>query len=242
MGIFTQVSDLRNYPLKPHLQAAIMRSQQQHLFALLVAGAAAVPLEERDLAECGDVAMELLPALTNLPTPDLSLASFIVEQTQLASATDPCEIPAVTGEATSDYSSYMSELSSWQIAHTDDLNSLIDACSDVPEIASSLEMLPGGFTICTEVTWASPTGGSDNDDNDDSSEDNNEDSSNDDSSNDNDNGDNSSDDNNDDSSNDDADSENSNDEGGNGGNAATRDTGSVAVLAAVAMAGLFAAI
>merc|ERR1712000_372721 len=227
MGIFTQVSDLRNYPLKPHLQAAIMRSQQQHLFALLVAGAAAVPLEERDLAECGDVAMELLPALTNLPTPDLSLASFIVEQTQLASATDPCEIPAVTGEAASDYSSYMSELSSWQIAHTDDLNSLIDACSDVPEIASSLEMLPGGFTICTEVTWASPTGGSDNDDNDDSSEDNNEDSSND---------------NNDDSSNDDADSENSNDEGGNGGNAATRDTGSVAVLAAVAMAGLFAAI
>merc|ERR1712000_251581 len=139
---------------------------------------------------------------------------------------------AVTGEATSDYSSYMSELSSWQIAHTDDLNSLIDACSDVPEIASSLEMLPGGFTICTEVTWASPTGGSDNDDNDDSSEDNNEDSSNDDSSNDN----------NDDSSNDDADSENSNDEGGNGGNAATRETGSVAVLAAVAMAGLFAAI
>merc|ERR1712000_454524 len=234
MGIFTQVSDLRNYPLKPHLQAAIMRSQQQHLFALLVAGAAAVPLEERDLAECGDVAMELLPALTNLPTPDLSLASFIVEQTQLASATDPCEIPAVTGEAASDYSSYMSELSSWQIAHTDDLNSLIDACSDVPEIASSLEMLPGGFTICTEVTWASPTGGSDNDDNDDSSEDNNEDSSNDDSSNDNDNGDNSSD--------DDADSENSNDEGGNGGNAATRETGSVAVLAAVAMAGLFAAI
>merc|ERR1712000_375068 len=227
MGIFTQVSDLRNYPLKPHLQAAIMRSQQQHLFALLVAGAAAVPLEERDLAECGDVAMELLPALTNLPTPDLSLASFIVEQTQLASATDPCEIPAVTGEAASDYSSYMSELSSWQIAHTDDLNSLIDACSDVPEIASSLEMLPGGFTICTEVTCASPTGGSDNDDNDDSSDDNNDDSSND---------------NNDDSSNDDADSENSNDEGGNGGNAATRDTGSVAVLAAVAMAGLFAAI
>merc|ERR1712000_69582 len=149
---------------------------------------------------------------------------------------------AVTGEATSDYSSYMSELSSWQIAHTDDLNSLIDACSDVPEIASSLEMLPGGFTICTEVTWASPTGGSDNDDNDDSSEDNNEDSSNDDSSNDNDNGDDSSNDNNDDSSNDDADSENSNDEGGNGGNAATRETGSVAVLAAVAMAGLFAAI
>merc|ERR1712000_347182 len=110
---------------------------------------------------------------------------------------------AVTGEAASDYSSYMSELSSWQIAHTDDLNSLIDACSDVPEIASSLEMLPGGFTICTEVTWASPTGGSDNDDNDDSSE---------------------------------ANSENSNDEGGNGGNAATRETGSVAVLAAVAMA------
>merc|ERR1712000_255033 len=126
---------------------------------------------------------------------------------------------AVTGGAASDYSSYMSELSSWQIAHTDDLNGLIDACSDVPEIASSLEMLPGGFTICTEVTWASPTGGSDNDDNDDSSEDNNED-----------------------SSNDDADSENSNDEGGNGGNAATRETGSVAVLAAVAMAGLFAAI
>ena len=227
-----------------------MRSQQQHLLALLVAGAAAVPLEERDLAECGDVAMELLPALTNIPTPDLSLASFIVEQTQLASATDPCEIPAVTGESASDYSSYMSEVSSWQIAHTDDLNSLIDACSDVPEIASSLEMLPGGFTICTEVTWASPTGGSDNDDNDDdndnddnddSSEDKNEDSSNDDSSNDNDNNDDSSNDNNDDSSNDDADSENSNDEGGNGGNAATRETGSVAVLAAIAMAGLFAA-
>lgn len=249
---------------KPSKPPATMRTQYHQLLALLVAGVSAMPVEEkRDEAECADVAMEFFPTLTSVPTPDLSLAMYLASQTQLATATEDCKIPAVTGAPASAYSSWMSDLSSWMLAHTDEMNSLIEACSDVPEIAESLSMLPGSVTVCTEITWESPapTGSStgdddgedeqsnDDSDNGDSTNDDsaNDDTTNDDSGNDDSSNDDATNDNNDDSSDDsnesnDAGSDNSNDEGGNGGSAATRETGTVAALAAIAMAGLISAV
>ncbi|KEY67586.1 hypothetical protein S7711_08259 [Stachybotrys chartarum IBT 7711] len=181
---------------------------------LLLAGVSAVALagtpSKRDIEECMSLAEGMLPDLLTLPTPDDSLASFIAEQTQLATATDACVIPAVTGSMAEEYSSWASDLSSWQVARTDDLSSLYSACTDVPEISSSLAASPAMATICDEITWESPAASSENEDSNDS---------------------------NDDSDDNDSESENTT-EGGDGGSSATRQ--SVGVIGAIFAAGLVA--
>ncbi|KAH7145435.1 hypothetical protein B0J13DRAFT_553510 [Dactylonectria estremocensis] len=110
-------------------------------------------LDERDLAECSSVAIALLPSLTDIPTPDASLASFIAEQTGLATATNPCAIPAVTGSMADEYSSWISDISTWYVSHTAEFSSLIEACSDVPEIKSQLAIVPEAATVCDSIVW-----------------------------------------------------------------------------------------
>ncbi|KAH7165226.1 hypothetical protein EDB81DRAFT_249045 [Dactylonectria macrodidyma] len=110
-------------------------------------------LDERDLAECSSVAVALLPSLTDIPTPDASLVSFIASQTHTATGTNPCALPAVTGAMAEEYSSWISDISSWYVSHTAEVSSLIEACSDVPAIKSQIGDLPEAATACSEIVW-----------------------------------------------------------------------------------------
>lgn len=132
-------------------------------------------LEKRDLEECASVAQDLLPSLTNIPTPDSSLANFIAKQTQVATVTDPCVIPAVTGSLAEEYTSYASKLSSWYADQKEGLSSLLEACSDVPEVSSEIASASELATICDTVTWAKETGSSSSSSSSDSSDDNSDD-------------------------------------------------------------------
>jgi hypothetical protein len=125
-----------------------MRAQQN---AIILFAVGAVAVEQRDLAECTDYAMSVFPSLTEFPTPDMSLVDFIAEQTELAAITD-CEIPQVTGSLAEEWTSYMSELISFQSANSDILESLVEVCSDVPEISSAMGDLPP-MTVCSDYTW-----------------------------------------------------------------------------------------
>ncbi|KAJ4319626.1 hypothetical protein N0V84_006262 [Fusarium piperis] len=133
-----------------------------HLLAVATAVAAhPAPeggLDERDLQECYKVATSLLPKLTAIPTPDPTLSSWIIRQTNLATQTDECVIPQVTGSMASEYSSYASELSSWYGEQVKGYSSLMDACSDVPEIQKQLESITESATLCSSMRWASSTG------------------------------------------------------------------------------------
>ncbi|KAF4463990.1 hypothetical protein FALBO_9186 [Fusarium albosuccineum] len=135
---------------------------------LLAAAATAVVAqnnEKRDAEECMKVATDLLPKLTDVPTPSGSLASWLATQTQYT-PTDNCEIPKITGDMADDFTSYASKLSSWYDDQKDDFSSLLDACKDVAELTSELDSLG---QICTEVTWAdgggSKSSSKDDDDN-----------------------------------------------------------------------------
>ncbi|KAH7020469.1 hypothetical protein EDB80DRAFT_882504 [Ilyonectria destructans] len=112
-------------------------------------------LDERDLAECSSVAIALLPSLIDVPTPDASLASFIAEQTSFATETNPCAIPAVTGSMGDEYTSWISDVSTWYASHTAEFSSLLSACSDVPAIKSQLDVLPEAVTACDSLVWES---------------------------------------------------------------------------------------
>ncbi|KAM0350605.1 hypothetical protein ACHAPU_003091 [Fusarium lateritium] len=125
---------------------------------LVAAHPAAEHLDKRDTAECASVAQKILPDLNNAPTPSGSLESFLAKQTQLATMTDSCELPAVTGSLAKEYTSYASELSSWYMDQKNALSSLMDACSDVPEVQSQIDAVTKTGTICDKVTWASETG------------------------------------------------------------------------------------
>lgn len=129
-----------------------MPSQKQFL-ALAFATVASATLAPRDAQECADSATKVLNELDDLPTPAETLVSFLAQQTQWATVTDACKIPAVTGSIAPDYSSYMSELSSWYGDHTKDVADFIDACTDVPEVSSQLAELPAQLTACSSLEW-----------------------------------------------------------------------------------------
>lgn len=133
-------------------------------------------VDERDIEECSSVAVKLLPSLTDIPTADSSLVDFIAEQTQFSTVTDPCEVPAVTGSMADEYSSWVSELVTWYSSHTKDISSLLDACTDVPEIKSQLDAnIPEAVTVCDKLTWASETGSASSSDDDSSDDDSSDD-------------------------------------------------------------------
>jgi hypothetical protein len=121
------------------------------------AGALAATPVKRDEAACQAVVVSIIPVLTALPTPADDLVSFLAGQTETPSITDACVVPAVTGSMSDEYSSYMSSLVSFADGISDEIQALITACSDVPEITSSFAAL--GATLptaaCDEYTWES---------------------------------------------------------------------------------------
>ena len=121
-------------------------------------------IEKRGTKECMSVATKILPHLTDIPTPDASLSSFIADQTQWATITDPCVIPEVTGSLAKEYTSWANDVQDWYSEQQDGLSSLIKACSDVPEVSSQLDGLGDSVTLCDNVHWASETGSSKKDD------------------------------------------------------------------------------
>jgi len=133
-----------------------MRAAQQTTVALLAVGA--VALDQRDIDECTDYAMEVYSTLAAVPTPEDSLYSFLAEQTQLATVTELCQVPQVTGSLAGEYTSYVSSLTSWMDENSGIVESLIEACSDVPEVQDLINGMPVP-TMCSNITWAD--GGSD---------------------------------------------------------------------------------
>lgn len=117
-------------------------------------------LDKRDEKECASVAQEILPGLTDIPTPTGALVSFLATQTQFNSMTDQCEIPAVTGSLASEYTAYASKLGSWYNDQIKGLSSLEKACSDVPEVMSEIDSVKKTGTICDKLSWAKETGSS----------------------------------------------------------------------------------
>ncbi|KAM0244514.1 hypothetical protein ACHAP5_006195 [Fusarium lateritium] len=123
-------------------------------------------LNKRDEKACASVVQEILPGLTAIPSPTGSLESFLATQTQIATMTNPCEFPAVTGSMASEYTAYASKLGSWYNDQIEGLSSLEKACSDVPEVMSEIEAVKKTGTICEKVSWAKETGSSSSKDDD----------------------------------------------------------------------------
>lgn len=67
----------------------------------------------------------------------------------------------------------MSERPSWHRERTAELSSLLEACIDVPEISSSLDMLPAAAAVCNEVVWEPASADNGDGDDDDGENDNN---------------------------------------------------------------------
>ncbi|KAI6781989.1 uncharacterized protein J7T54_003408 [Emericellopsis cladophorae] len=128
-----------------------MRAAQQTTVALLAVGA--VALDQRDIDECTDYVQEIYPILTATPTLEPSLYSFLAEQTQLATITELCEIPHVTGSLAGEYTAYVSSLTSWIAENSAIFESFIEACTDVPEVQDLLNGMPVP-TMCSNISWA----------------------------------------------------------------------------------------
>lgn len=146
-----------------------MRIQSQHIFALLAAAVPSVAAGaegKRDMTECKDVLYDMSTAIKTIPTPDAALEEFISGD-QFADATTPCAIPTATGELAAEYTSYMSSISSWRMENIEGLSSFLEACTDVPELDSIFDQIPGGPTVCEEIVWETPSASDDNDGDDD---------------------------------------------------------------------------
>ncbi|KAF4120981.1 hypothetical protein GMORB2_2467 [Geosmithia morbida] len=134
-----------------------MFAQEHRIFAVMafVAATSASNIKARDVDDCMAAASTVIEKADGIPTPPSSLASYIAKETTWSSATDACEIPAVTGSIASGYSSYMSELSSWYVKNSEVVNSFVAACTDIPEVSEQF----GGVTVptgCDSIKWESP--------------------------------------------------------------------------------------
>lgn len=105
-------------------------------------------LFRRDSSECEAAATTFVQNIDvdSLPTPDAQLIqgleSYYSENTE---ATDTCSV-SFTGALSSEYAVYTSGLSSWVEEHSSDLKNFLQACTDVPEISSSLAQRLGSCT------------------------------------------------------------------------------------------------
>jgi hypothetical protein len=95
----------------------------------LAVGAAA--LSKRDEDECVNFYSEFASELQAMPTMAPSIAADVAGE--LASLTDPCEVPEFTGSVGEAYSSYLEEVESWSSENADLLESLAEACSTSAE-------------------------------------------------------------------------------------------------------------
>jgi hypothetical protein len=96
----------------------------------------AAAIQARGTIECLSVATSVLPKWTDIPIPPATLASYF--GTAVSTETDSCKVPTVTGAVGTVYSQYMSSISSWTSKHFDEIRSLVQLCSDVPEVASQI--------------------------------------------------------------------------------------------------------
>lgn len=100
-------------------------------------------LEARDTASCISAASKYLPSVTsNAPTPTGAVLTYLAGVT----AGDQCAFPTVTGTLGSSVSSYASSYSSWYSAHIGDIQTVYQACTDVPEVTSELKAIFGDAT------------------------------------------------------------------------------------------------
>ncbi|KAL4731561.1 hypothetical protein ACLX1H_000534 [Fusarium chlamydosporum] len=133
-----------------------MQILQYSLFAAAVAASVnAAKLDKRDIDECTSAASGLVDVMSDMPTADKTLESFLAKQTDFEAVADSCVIPAVTGSMASAYTAYAKSMESWVSEFKEDLSSVYDACKDVPEVQEQLESyaIPmSGF--CSSYAWA----------------------------------------------------------------------------------------
>ncbi|KAJ4111462.1 hypothetical protein NW768_011816 [Fusarium equiseti] len=130
-----------------------MQIIQLSLFAAAMAGS--VNAAKRDIDSCTSAASGLVDVMGDMPTADKTLESFLAKQTDIADVAESCIIPAVTGSMAAAYTSYAKSMESWVSEFKEDLSSVYDACSDVPEVQeqlSSYAMPVSGF--CSSFAWA----------------------------------------------------------------------------------------
>ncbi|RFN45625.1 hypothetical protein FIE12Z_10127 [Fusarium flagelliforme] len=130
-----------------------MQIIQLSLFAAAMAGS--VNAAKRDIDSCTSAASGLVEVMSDMPTADKTLESFLAKQTDFDAAADSCVIPAVTGSMAAAYTSYAKSMESWISEFKEDLSSVYDACSDVPEVQEQLSSyaIPiSGF--CSSFAWA----------------------------------------------------------------------------------------
>ncbi|RGP69662.1 hypothetical protein FSPOR_4474 [Fusarium sporotrichioides] len=133
-----------------------MQIVQSALFAAALATSVnGANVEQRDIDECTSAASGLVDVMSDMPTADKTLASFIAKQTDFEDPADSCVIPAVTGSMASAYTAYAKSMESWVSEFMGDLSSVYDACSDVPEVQEQLESyaIPTSG-LCTSFAWA----------------------------------------------------------------------------------------
>ncbi|KAI3332397.1 hypothetical protein HD806DRAFT_480438 [Xylariaceae sp. AK1471] len=113
---------------------------------------------------CESALSAVMPLYSELPTPPADLLSMTLPA-------DPCVTPSFTGKLGEEWSSYTSEALQWYSSHSDELNSIVTACSDiaaqagaitgVPVCTSGLGGLPGATTSApaqtTSESGSSPT-------------------------------------------------------------------------------------
>ncbi|KAH7174209.1 uncharacterized protein B0J16DRAFT_348291 [Fusarium flagelliforme] len=130
-----------------------MQIVQLSLFAAAMAGS--VNAAKRDIDSCTSAASGLVEVMSDMPTADKTLESFLAKQTDFDAIAESCIIPAVTGSMAAAYTSYAKSMESWVSEFKEDLSSVYDACSDVPEVQeqlSSYAIPVSGF--CSSFAWA----------------------------------------------------------------------------------------
>ena len=130
-----------------------MQITKLSLFAAAMAGS--VSAAKRDIDACTSAASGLVEVMSDMPTADKTLESFLAKQTDVANIAESCTIPAVTGSMAAAYTSYAKSMVSWVSEMKEDISSVYDACSDVPEVNEQLSSYAIPVTgFCSTFVWA----------------------------------------------------------------------------------------
>lgn len=130
-----------------------MQITKLSLFAAAMAGS--VNAAKRDIDACTSAASGLVDVMSDMPTADKTLESFLAKQTDVANIAESCTIPAVTGSMAAAYTSYAKSMVSWVSEMKEDISSVYDACSDVPEVNEQLSSYAIPVTgFCSTFVWA----------------------------------------------------------------------------------------
>ena len=130
-----------------------MQITKLSLFAAAMAGS--VSAAKRDIDACTSAASGLVEIMSDMPTADKTLESFLAKQTDVANIAESCTIPAVTGSMAAAYTSYAKSMVSWVSEMKEDISSVYDACSDVPEVNEQLSSYAIPVTgFCSTFVWA----------------------------------------------------------------------------------------